>query len=91
MAKLECFTIDGIDLWFYSNDHLPPHFHAKRKGHWEVRVDFLESTTARMFSVVWPKGKGVPRAYTKLIEAMVAAHRADLLREWEEKVQPDEN
>jgi hypothetical protein len=91
MAKLECFTIGGIELWFYSNDHLPPHFHAKRKGQWEVRVNFLESTPARMFSVVWAKDKGVPRADTKLIEALVAAHRAELLKEWEEKVQPDEN
>ena len=64
MAKLECFTIGGIELWFYSNDHLPPHFHAKRKGQWEVRVNFLESTPARMFSVVWAKDKGVPRADT---------------------------
>ena len=91
MAKLECFTIDGLELWFFSNDHLPPHFHAKRQGQWEVRVNFLESTTAKMFSVVWQKGKGkgVPRADTKLIEAMVAAHRADILKEWEGKVQPE--
>jgi hypothetical protein len=57
MAKLECFTIAGIELWFFPNDHLPPHFHPKRKGQWEVRVYFLQSTTSEMFNVVWLRGK----------------------------------
>jgi Domain of unknown function (DUF4160) len=86
MAKLECFTIGGIELWFFSNDHLPPHFHAKRKGQWEVRVYFLESTTSEMFNVVW--GKEVPRADTKLLEEMVFTYRVEILEEWEAKVQP---
>ena len=93
MAKLKCFTIDGVELWFFPDDHLPAHFHAKRKGHWEVRVYFQEGTTDKMVSVKWlkDKRKGVPRADTKLIETIVKAHRADILKEWEEKVQPDEN
>lgn len=91
MAKLECFTIAGVELWFYSHDHLPPHFHARRKGQWEVRVYFLESATDKMFSVIRQTGKGVPRADCKLIETKVAEHRARILREWEIKVQPDEN
>jgi hypothetical protein len=88
VAKLECFTIGNIELWFFSNDHLPPHSHAKRKGQWEVRVYFLESTTSEMFKVVWLRGKEVPRADTKLLEEMVFTHRVEILEEWEAKVQP---
>src|ERR1700704_3915957 len=80
MAKMECFAIDGIETWFFSNEHLPPHFHAKRKGQWEVRVHFLEYSTSEMFQVVWRKGKEIPRADTKLLEEMAAARRADSRR-----------
>jgi uncharacterized protein DUF4160 len=88
MAKLECFAIEGIETWFFSHDHFPPHFHAKRKGQWEVRVYFLESSTSEMFDAVWLKGRGVPRADTKLLEELVTAHRSEILEEWEGKVQP---
>jgi hypothetical protein len=86
MAKLECFTVDGMTLWFWPNDHTPPHFHAKRKGQWEVCVHFLEAATVNMFEVVWLKGKEVPRADVKLLEDLVSGHRAELLEEWERKV-----
>ena len=86
MAKLERFTIPGVELWFFSNDHLPPHFHAKRKGQWEVRVYFLESRTSEMFNVVWPRGKEIPRSDTKLLEEMVFEYCIDILEEWEAKV-----
>jgi hypothetical protein len=88
MAKLECFTIPGVELWFFSQDHLPPHFHAKRKGQWEVRVFFLEGSTSKMFQVVWIKVKKVPRADLDLLEENVTANRAELLEEWERKVLP---
>jgi len=71
-----------------SNDHLPPHFHAKRKGQWEVRVYFLESRTSEMFDVVWLKSKEVPRVDTKLLEEMVTTYRVKILEEWEGKAQP---
>ncbi len=63
-------------------------FPRKRKGRWEVRVYFLESSTSEMFQVVWLKGKEIPRADTKLLEEMVIAHRSEILEEWEGKVQP---
>ena len=88
MARLKCFTIDGVELWFYSNDHRPPHFHAKRKGQWELRVKFLEFSTSEMFEVVWLKGKEASRGDTKLLKEMAVRHRAELLEEWENKVQP---
>jgi hypothetical protein len=43
MPKVECFEIPGVYCWFWSNDHDPPHFHAKREGEWEIRVRFTES------------------------------------------------
>jgi len=87
MAKLECFTIPGIELWFFSHDHLPPHFHAKRRGQWEVRVFFLEGSN-KMFEVVWLRGREVPRADIRLLEENVTAKRAEILEEWERKVHP---
>jgi hypothetical protein len=88
MGKLECFCIPGIELWFFSQDHLPPHFHAKRKGQWEVRVFFLEGSASEMFEVVWIKVKQVPTADLKLLEEHVTANRAEILEEWERKVLP---
>jgi len=88
MAKLECFTIPGIELLFHSQDHLPPHFHARRKGQWEVRVFFLEGSTSKMFEVKWPSGKEVSRGDLKLLEENVRTYRVELLEEWERKVRP---
>jgi Domain of unknown function (DUF4160) len=87
MAKLECFAIPGIELWFFSHDHLPPHFHAKRRGHWEVRVFFLEGSS-KMFEVIWLRGREVPRADIRLLKENVTAKRVEILEEWERKVQP---
>jgi hypothetical protein len=87
MAKLECFTIPGIELWFFSHDHLPEHFHAKRRGQWEVRVFFLEGSS-KMFEVVWLRGREVPKVDIRLLEENVTAKRAELLEEWERKVLP---
>jgi Domain of unknown function (DUF4160) len=88
MAKLACFTIPGIELWFFSHDHLPPHFHAKRRGQWEIRVFFLESSANEMLKVVWPKGKEISKGDLELLEAKVKAFRAEILEEWERKVLP---
>jgi hypothetical protein len=86
MAKLKCISISGIQLWFYSNDHEPPHFHAKRKGEWEYRVKFLESAE-EMFELVWSKKK---RQMTKVqrenLLELVEGYRIEILREWEQKV-----
>lgn len=88
MAKLECFAIPGIELWFFSHDHLPPHFHAKRKGQWEVRVFFLRGSTNEMFQIVQRRGKEIPRSDLKVLEEKVTANRAEILEEWERKVLP---
>jgi hypothetical protein len=85
MATIKAFSIPGMKLWFYSNDHEPPHFHAKRKGQWEVRVRFLERGEA-LFEMKWRKSsKTVPSARDrKRLGDMVEKHRFELLRQWEE-------
>lgn len=37
MAKIDCFAIAGLEFWFWSNDHNPPHFHVKRAGEWGLK------------------------------------------------------
>jgi Domain of unknown function (DUF4160) len=88
MATLKTFSIPGLKLWFYSNDHEPPHFHAKRKGEWEVRVKFLEPDET-MFEIKWRKAKKtvVSAQDKKTLKEMVEKHRFEILKEWQE-VQP---
>lgn len=73
-------------MWFYSNDHRPPHFHAKRKGEWEDRVRFLEAAD-EMFELVWSKKKRrMSRTERQGLVELVEGNRLEILREWEEKV-----
>jgi hypothetical protein len=37
MGKVECFSLPNLKLVFYSNDHLPAHFHVIGSK-WEVKV-----------------------------------------------------
>jgi hypothetical protein len=74
-------------MWFWSHDHNPPHFHAKIEGAWEVQVFFLESTES-MFRLKWKKRPFLSR-YRKALLEQVMLHRAEILREWESKVQPE--
>jgi hypothetical protein len=83
MPKVVCFEIPGLFCWFWSNDHDPPHFHVKRQGEWELKVNFTEAEE-RMFELQWgdaPKAK-VLREIAKRVEET----RAQLLEEWEANV-----
>jgi hypothetical protein len=82
VPKVACFSIAGLQLWFNSDDHLPPHFHAEKLGDWEVKVHFRRER-AEMLEVVY--GKPRPREVKKLQE-QAEVHRVELLREWETKV-----
>lgn len=84
MSKLKCIAVDGLRLWFWSDDHNPPHFHAQRPGEWELKVNFMESSAAKMFTLV--KGNKVPSAYTKLLEKLVVENRLGIFKEWERSV-----
>ncbi|MBI5488783.1 MAG: DUF4160 domain-containing protein [Deltaproteobacteria bacterium] len=88
MAKVTAFTIPGLDLWFNSSDHIPPHFHARKPGCWEVRVFFMDCAPGWLASKkVWPRGRGGPRRQEReaILDATLA-HRVELLAEWETKV-----
>ena len=39
MGRVDAFAVPGVELWFNSSDHLPPHFHASQVGEWEVPFD----------------------------------------------------
>jgi len=82
MAELKCFSIAGVKLWFWSNDHEPPHFHAKVSGDWEVAVYFLE-LEEHMLEVKWRK-RAMSAQHRKALLRMAAAHRMELLQEGEE-------
>ena len=86
MSKVSAFKVAGLDLWFNSNDHRLPHFHAEKPGAWEIVVRFLRERK-EMVEVQWSKKKNAPRrAELKSLLDAVEAHREQLLEEWEEKV-----
>ncbi len=80
MALVTAFQIAGLKIWFWSNDHEPPHFHVKQNGNWEVKISFLEATSA-MIEIVFgkPKSKAL-RELTKLTEQ----HRLELFEQWQQ-------
>lgn len=82
MATIEAFRIEHLKLWFWSNDHEPPHFHAKRAGEWEVKVHFLLEP-CEMIEVEWAK-KNVPGKVLKNLTALAEEHRTELLAQWEQ-------
>jgi hypothetical protein len=89
MGEVGCFHIEGIKCWFYSQDHRPPHFHAKRRGEWCFRVWFLEKQTAMLERRPGPKGR-VSTEDRKILQRMATEHRDELLLEWERKVKHDD-
>lgn len=85
MPKLKCAGIAGMKLWFWSNDHEPPHFHVKKSGEWEYRVCFLLDAS-EMFELKWAKTEKttMSRQEREQIVELVAAHRPAILQEWEQ-------
>jgi hypothetical protein len=80
MAKVKCFEIPGLYFWFWSNDHNPPHFHVRRRGEWELKVNFLEGPD-KMFELEW--GEAPNSKVLKTIAGRAITHREALLLEWE--------
>lgn len=83
MPNVESFQITGCRCWFYSDDHSPAHFHASSPGEWEVRVYFLLEPP--QMEVVLDV-KRVPSRIRRALLRLAKEHRADLLKEWSEKV-----
>lgn len=89
MAEVKAFQLPGVKLWFWPNDHAPPHFHAKRDGEWEYKVNFMEPD-ARMFEEEWSvKRNKKPTRDLKQIRDLVKEHREKLYDEWQKSVQVD--
>lgn len=79
MATIRAFHILGLKLWYWSNDHEPPHFHAKRSGEWEVKVHFLFEPGEIEWAEKTPSSKQL-----KELTSLAEEHRAELLAQWEE-------
>jgi hypothetical protein len=84
VARVASFELPGLELWFNSNDHLPPHFHAEQPGDWEVRVLFLRDPS-EMIEIRWRNRAPRARILRELCDA-AERHREQLLEEWEQKV-----
>ena len=85
MGRVAAFTVAGLDLWFNSHDHAPPHFHARSPGVWEIRIYFMTCTEHFADNdIKW----GVHPSTRELGHLTTAAvtHRVALLEEWEAKV-----
>lgn len=89
MAKVECFHIDGMECWFYSQDHRPPHFHARKRGQWHFRVWFLQSSDVMLERESGPRGH-ISAQDRRVLQREACVHRVELLQEWERKVRYDD-
>ncbi len=91
MAKVRAFELAGYDLWFNSDDHLPPHFHAEKLGGaWEIKVHFMRHPD-EMSEIVWPKHptkkSAQPRkAEIRRMTTLAEEHRTELLEQWDRDV-----
>jgi uncharacterized protein DUF4160 len=83
LSKIDCFQVDGCVCWFWSHDHLEPHFHAKATGEWEIRVFFGEEPP--VYEIVF-EAKKIPRKKLYEILRLASEHREALFVEWSQKV-----
>lgn len=92
MPPVDAFSAPGLALDFLSNDHWPPHFHARRRGDWEIRAYILTTTAKRLdFTVKWPKGSGAgpDSRIQRVLRTQIVLHREALLAEYGQKVNYD--
>jgi hypothetical protein len=85
MGKVSCFKLDGVECWFNSQEHRPPHFHARKKGHWHVRVYFQKTKDDMIERATGPRERMSSKDANALTD-MAERCRAELLKEWEKKV-----
>ena len=93
MPKVQSFKIEGLDLFFNSNDHRPPHFHARKPGTWEIRVDILRCSKENglMFTSKYPPNPSISSKEEKQILKLVLENKVQLLEEWQQKVHVKED
>jgi hypothetical protein len=86
VGKVDAVALEGLDFWFNSSDHLPPHLHARRRGAWEIRVHFFLCTDDELvFDCKWVKKAPSAKVLARIRKAVVE-QRVELLKEWEQKV-----
>ena len=79
MGKVDAVILEGLDLWFNSSDHLPPHLHARCRGEWEIRVYFLLCTDDELvFDCKWAKKNPSAKVLARIRKAVVEC-RVELL------------
>lgn len=83
MGRVECFTLAGVDCWFFSSDHTPEHFHARSRGEWEVKILFLRQPIE--VEVVW-QVKRIPGSVMRDLAEIAEKHRSALFSKWSRKV-----
>jgi hypothetical protein len=88
MGRVECCSLEGFVLLFYTSDHHPPHVHVRRVGEWEIRVDLrLTSEDNLEYDIKWPRAfRGPSAAVRRRIRRLVCDHREELITEFERKV-----
>jgi hypothetical protein len=79
--------IDGMEVKFYSNDHMPPHFHVQRKGEWKITVRFLTSNSKLLdYTLDWKKTKEGPnRSDIERIINYIIINRDSIVAKWNVK------
>jgi len=82
MVTVSAFQIEGLKLWFWSNDHEPPHFHVKKAGEWEVKISFMLDQS-EMVEVEWSK-KHLSQKVLKQLTKLAEEHRVALLIQWQD-------
>jgi hypothetical protein len=81
MPDVQCVSLPGLEMWFNSRDHLPPHFHAEKIDEWEVRVMFMRRPPEIELNWGSPSGRDKKR-----LREAAEQHRLELLAEWERAV-----
>lgn len=84
MGHVDAVSHPGWDCWFWSKDHLEPHFHVKSAGEWEVKVFFLEDPPC--YEVVFEARRIPGRKMSRFLKR-VAERREALHAEWDRKVE----
>lgn len=92
MGKVDCFALAGLDIYFNSSDHRPPHFHVECPD-WQIRVFIDTSSTEHGLVYEYkepmrsPKNfRGISKKQRNELLELLVNHRAELLSEWEKKV-----
>ena len=88
MGKVQSFKLEGFDLFLNSHDHRPPHFHVRKPGEWEIRVNFLLCSREKGldFKPKYPPNLQISSKDENRILKLVLENRSKLLMEWERKV-----